>query len=202
MSEGVLWTVNKIGYLLFYSRAQRLPLLRKNLLQFFEGTSKKRLYVKKGLPCSGRADWMGPFTPSFVLWLSQDLHQADNVWAVALGLFWTYPKYRLQFLLGSGFLHDNLHHCLVLQDAVGPSVTILFGLLASVCLQLLVERRSLNPFSLFLITNAGASARFALPVFFIFLYRCCFGHCGVCVRLPLLLKNLLQFFEGTSKNSF
>lgn len=49
-------SVNKIGYLLFYSRAQRLPLLRKNLLQFFEGTSKKRLYVKKGLPCSGRAD--------------------------------------------------------------------------------------------------------------------------------------------------
>ena len=34
-------SVNKIGYLLFYSRAQRLPLLRKNLLQFFEGTSKK-----------------------------------------------------------------------------------------------------------------------------------------------------------------
>ena len=49
-------SVNKIGYLLFYSRAQRLPLLRKNLLQFFEGTSKKPLYVKKGLPCSGRAD--------------------------------------------------------------------------------------------------------------------------------------------------
>ena len=49
-------SVNKIGYLLFYSRAQRLPLLRKNLLQFFEGTSKKTPLREKRGPCSGRAD--------------------------------------------------------------------------------------------------------------------------------------------------
>jgi hypothetical protein len=34
-------SVNKIGYLLFYSRGGGLTLVAKNLLQFFEGTSKK-----------------------------------------------------------------------------------------------------------------------------------------------------------------